>query len=71
VADDAESVLVNFWYAQPVGHAVEALHYCLGYHRADPARHVSLMLERDFPLRLKNIGGSLWLRKARAGEPPP
>jgi hypothetical protein len=27
----AERVLVNFVYAHPVGHAVEALHYCLGY----------------------------------------
>ena len=25
------SLLVNFWYAHPVGHAVEALRYCLGY----------------------------------------
>jgi hypothetical protein len=25
-----ERVLVNFFYAQPVGHAIEALHYCLG-----------------------------------------
>ena len=33
-----ESVLVNFVYAPPVGHAIEALHYSLGYHAADPSR---------------------------------
>src|SRR5262249_37166362 len=39
-----ERVLVNFFYAHPVGHAVEALHYCLGHHSADPGRLVSLAL---------------------------
>ena len=32
----AESVLVNFVYCHPVGHAVEALQYSLGFPRADP-----------------------------------
>jgi hypothetical protein len=27
-----------------MGHAVEALHYCLGHHRADPAPEVSVVL---------------------------
>jgi hypothetical protein len=39
-----ERLLVNFFYAQPVGHAVEALHYGLGHHRADPTLRVSLAL---------------------------
>jgi hypothetical protein len=39
-----ERVLVNFFYAQPVGHAIEALHYCLGHHAADPERRVSVAL---------------------------
>ena len=39
-----ERLLVNFFYAHPVGHAVEALHYCLGHHLADPAREVSVVL---------------------------
>jgi hypothetical protein len=52
VSEDAESLLVNFWYAQPVGHAIEALHYCLGYHRADPARHISLVLNAATPIEL-------------------
>ena len=40
----AERLLVNFFYAHPVGHAVEALHYCLGHHAADPTREVSVAL---------------------------
>ena len=39
-----ERLLVNFFYAPPVGHAVEALHYCLGHHLADPEREVSVVL---------------------------
>lgn len=39
-----ERLLVNFFYAQPVGHAVEALHYCQGYHAAAPERAVSVAL---------------------------
>jgi hypothetical protein len=39
-----ERVLVNFFYAHRVGHAVEALHSCLGHHSADPRRLVSLAL---------------------------
>jgi hypothetical protein len=39
-----ERVLVNFFYAQPVGHGIEALHYCLGHHTAEPAREISVAL---------------------------
>lgn len=39
-----ERVLVNFFYAHPVGHAVEALHYCLGHHVADPTREIAVAL---------------------------
>jgi hypothetical protein len=40
-----ERLLVNFFYAQPVGHAIEALHYALGHHAADPdGRRVSVAL---------------------------
>jgi hypothetical protein len=41
---DRERVLVNFFYAPPVGHAVEALHYCAGHHAAVPERAVSVAL---------------------------
>jgi hypothetical protein len=39
-----ERLLVNFFYAQPVGHAIEALHYCQGHHAAAPDREVSIAL---------------------------
>jgi len=39
-----DRLLVNFFYAPPVGHTIEALHYCLGHHLADPAREVSVVL---------------------------
>src|ERR1700733_8538850 len=39
-----ERLLVNFFYAPPVGHAIEALHYCLGHHLAGPEREVSVVL---------------------------
>jgi hypothetical protein len=37
-------LLVNFWYAHPVGHAIEALRYCLGYHTGDGDLEVSVLL---------------------------
>ena len=45
-------MLVNFFYAHPVGHAVEALHYCLGHHAADPAREIAVALNADTAVRL-------------------
>src|SRR5947208_1623168 len=48
----AGSVLVNYWYAHPVGHAIEALRYCLGYKAADPALKVGLLLNDSMPLEL-------------------
>jgi hypothetical protein len=39
-----DSLLVNFVYAQQVGHVIEALHYAHGYHVADPSRRISLAL---------------------------
>lgn len=43
----AESVLVNFVYCHPVGHAVEAVQYCLGYRRANPDRRIGVVLKAD------------------------
>jgi hypothetical protein len=37
-----ERLLVNFFYAHAVGHAVEALHYGQGHHAAAPERSVSV-----------------------------
>lgn len=39
-----ESILVNFVFCHPVGHALEALQYCLGYRRAGPDRRIGLVL---------------------------
>ncbi|QUH02909.1 hypothetical protein HUO13_20690 [Saccharopolyspora erythraea] len=46
-ANAAESVLVNFVYCHPVGHAVEALQHCLGFRRADPSRRIGVVLKAD------------------------
>jgi hypothetical protein len=55
VSEAEESVLVNFWYAHPLGHAIEALHYCLGYHAANPARRVSVVLNAATPVELASL----------------
>jgi hypothetical protein len=49
---ERRSVLVNFVYCQPVGHATEALHHCHGYHRADPGLRIGLALNADTPAEL-------------------
>ncbi len=51
----AERVLVNFFYAQPVGHAVEALHYCLGHHVADPTREIGVVLNAATAVELAGL----------------
>jgi hypothetical protein len=51
----AERVLVNFFYAQPVGHAVEALHYCLGHHVADPTREIAVALNAASAVELAGL----------------
>lgn len=47
-----ESLLVNFVYCHPVGHAVEALQACLGYRRADPDRRIGLVLKANTAVEL-------------------
>jgi hypothetical protein len=49
------SLLVNFWYAHPVGHAIEALRYCLGYHHADPSLEINLLLNGATPSELAEL----------------
>ena len=46
------SILLDFFYAQPVGHAIEALHHALALHRADPTRELSLLLNAATPTEL-------------------
>ncbi|MER6990313.1 hypothetical protein ABT337_10915 [Saccharopolyspora hirsuta] len=47
-----ESLLVNFVYCHPVGHAVEALQYALGYRRADPDRRIGVVLNSATAVQL-------------------
>jgi hypothetical protein len=47
-----ESVLVNFVYCHPVGHAVEAVQYCLGYRRANPDRRIGVLLKANTAVEL-------------------
>jgi ADP-heptose:LPS heptosyltransferase len=42
----SERLLVNHFYAQQVGHAVEALHYANGHHAADPDLRIAVALNR-------------------------
>jgi hypothetical protein len=49
------SLLVNFVYCPPVGHVIEALHYCHGYHRADPGLRIGVALHADSPTELATL----------------
>ncbi len=48
----SERLLVNYWYAHPVGHVIEALRYCLGYKNAQPDARVSVLLNGAAPTQL-------------------
>ncbi|HWT25259.1 MAG TPA: hypothetical protein VN213_17275 [Solirubrobacteraceae bacterium] len=50
-----ERIIVDFFYARPVGHVVEALHHCLAPHRADPRRGISLLLSAAAPTELVRL----------------
>src|SRR5512142_1090482 len=52
---EQERVLVNFFYAPPVGHAIEALHYCLGHHAADPTWEISVALNAASTVELADF----------------
>jgi len=52
MAPMAPSLLVNFFYAHPVGHAVEALHYAAGYHAANPELELAVALNASTPVEL-------------------
>lgn len=48
-------LLVNYVYWQNVGHAIEALRYTLGYHKANPKWQISLVLNRNTPFGLAKL----------------
>ena len=47
-----DRLLVDFFYAQQLGHAVEALQYCVGHVAAVPGREVSVLLNAATPTEL-------------------
>ncbi|SDN79974.1 hypothetical protein [Geodermatophilus sp. DSM 45219] len=47
-----ERFLVDFFYAQQLGHAIEALQYCVGHAAAVPGREVSVLLNAATPTEL-------------------
>jgi hypothetical protein len=47
--------LVNFVYCHPVGHVIEALHYCHGYHLAGPEVTVAVALNASSPVELAGL----------------
>jgi len=51
----SDSLLLNFVYCHPVGHAVEALHYAHGYHVANPDLRISLALNDATPTELAGL----------------
>lgn len=57
-----ETVLVDFFYAPPVGHAIEALHHAYAVWAADPTREVSVLLNAATPTEL--AGCCPWLAGA-------
>jgi hypothetical protein len=48
----AGPVLVDHWYSHAVGHVIEALRRCQGYHACDPAIRPSLVLSGAAPAEL-------------------
>jgi hypothetical protein len=51
----AASILVNFFEAHNVGHVIEALHYCLGHHKANPESRLSVLLNALAPTALAQL----------------
>ena len=51
----AGSILVNFFEAHNDGHVIEALHYCLGHHHANPESPLSVLLNALAPTELAGL----------------
>ena len=50
--DGGRGLLVDHWYSHAVGHVVEALRRCQGYHACDPALPIALVLNGAAPTEL-------------------
>jgi hypothetical protein len=46
------TVIVNHWYSHAVGHVIEALRRCQGYHACDPGLRLNLVLNAATPVEL-------------------
>ena len=49
VESAARTLLVDHWYSHAVGHVIEALRRCQGYHACDPELEIALVLNRASP----------------------
>lgn len=56
-----QTMLIIYVYWPPVGHAVEALRYSLGYHTANPDVEISILLEKNTPFYLADL--CPWIKK--------
>ena len=52
VAPREHGLLVDYWYSHAVGHVIEALRVCHGYHACDPALPIALVLNGAAPTEL-------------------
>lgn len=52
VSPHRPTVLVDHWFSHAVGHVIEALRRCQGYHAADPTVRPSLVLNGASPIEL-------------------
>ena len=50
--DGPPTLLVDHWYSHAVGHVIEALRRCQGYHAQDPELRIALVLNRASPTEL-------------------
>ena len=50
--DGATTLLVDHWYSHAVGHVIEGLRRCQGYHACDPELRIALVLNRASPAEL-------------------
>jgi hypothetical protein len=51
-AREEPTVLVDHWYSHAVGHVIEALRRCQGYHACNPSLRLGLVLNGASPLEL-------------------
>ena len=56
-ASDGQTLLVDHWYSHAVGHVIEALRRCQGYHACDPTLRIGLVLNRATPTELVACAG--------------